>query len=88
MIHSEVPKAGSQHCHYYEYWVSLYSRQQKPWGRSQRVGLCAEHRGKLVMSYQAEQNKAFWSVTSNWLVGRLKGDAAGREAGRRGCRNT
>lgn len=35
LIHSEAPKAGSKHCHYWEDWVSLYSRQQRRWGRSQ-----------------------------------------------------
>ena len=36
------------------------------------------------MSSQVEQNKAFWRVTGNWLERRVKGDAPGREVGRRG----
>lgn len=54
-------------------------------GRDQGVGLCAKLRGKLVVSSQANQNKAFWRIISNCLEKRPEGDGiAGREVERKG----
>ena len=82
--HPEIPEAGFKYFHYCEDWaqqpVCLYSRQPRTRGRGQGVGLRAEHRGKLVLSTQVKQSKAFWRVTSNCPVKRLARDeAAGRE---------
>lgn len=81
LIHSEVPKAGSKHSHYCELWVSLslYSRQQRPWGGGQGGGLCAEHRGKLVMNSQLNQNKAFWKVAREEAQRRCSRQGGGEE---------
>lgn len=80
LIHSEVPKAGSKQVITVSSGsLSLYSRQQRPWGGGQGGGLCAEHRGKLVMNSQLNQNKAFWKVAREEAQRRCSRQGGGEE---------
>ena len=84
MADPEIPETGFKHFHTVR---TGHDHQSLPlrWCRGQGVGLYVEHGGKLVMSSQVKQNKAFWRVTSNCLEKRLKGDgAAGKEVRKKG----
>lgn len=54
----EIPETGFKHFHT---MGTGHNHQSLPlqWPRGQAVGLYVEHGGKLVMSSQVKQNKAF-----------------------------
>lgn len=76
-----VPKAGSQHSLLWR--LGLSQQATEVMGQSPKSWpLCWAQ--KEAGDELSKWNKEFWSATSNWLARMLKGDAAGREVGRRG----